>query len=79
MIALPAILVLGGAVLLAILAIAGMGREATNLAHVADDEYERQGTNWGALLLAIGLAVVLLGAIGAGPLAGLAVFAGATP
>jgi hypothetical protein len=71
MIVIPAGLALGAALLLALVAIANMGREAQNLAHVAEDDYQRRGTNWGVFLLALLVALVLLGAVGAGPLAGL--------
>lgn len=71
MIVLPAVVGLGLALGLALLAIKNMGREATNLAHVADDDYERQGQNWGSFILAIILTAVLLGAVGVGPLAGM--------
>lgn len=71
MIVLPAVLALGLALGLALVAITGMGREATNLAHVADDDYQRQGTSWGPLLVAVIVGVVLLGALGVGPFAGM--------
>lgn len=70
-IALPAAAGLALALILALLAIANMGREATNLAHVAEDDYQRQGANIGELIVAIVLGLALLGALGAGPLAGL--------
>lgn len=76
MIVLPAAVGLGLALLLALVAIANMGREAENLAHVAEDDYQRQGTNWGVFLLALLVALVLLGAVGAGPLAGLVMMEG---
>lgn len=71
MIVLPAAAVFGLALLLALLAIANMGREATNLAHVTEDDYERRGANPWVLLGALLLGALLLGAIGVGPLAGL--------
>ena len=71
MIVLPAAVGLGLALFLALLAIKNMGREAENLARVAENDYERQGQNWGSFILAIILAAVLLGAVGVGPLAGL--------
>jgi len=71
MIVLPAAVGLGLCLLLCLVSIANMGREAQNLAHVTEDDYERRGTNWGVLVLAVFVAAVLLGAVGVGPLAGL--------
>jgi len=71
MIILPAAVGLGLALFLALLAIKNMGREAENIKRAAEDGYERQGQNWGSFILAIILVVVLLGAVGVGPLAGL--------
>ena len=76
MIVLPAGLALGAALLLALVAIANMGREAQNLAHVAEDDYERQGTNWVVFVLAVIVAAALLGATGLGPLAGVVMVEG---
>jgi len=75
MIALPAAVVIGLALLLAAGAVKGMGREATNLAHVSDDDYERQGPSWGVLALLVILGLALLGITGAGPLVGVLVLA----
>ena len=71
MIVLPAAVGLGLALVLALVAIQNMGREAQNLAHVTEDDYERRGQNWAVFLLALLGALVLLGAVGVGPLAGL--------
>lgn len=71
MIVLPAAVGLGLALGLALLAIKNMGREAENIRRAAEDDYERQGQNWGSFILAIIVAAVLLGAVGVGPLAGL--------
>ena len=56
---------------MALLAIKNMSREAENIRRAAEDDYERQGQNWGSFILAIIVAAVLLGAVGVGPLAGL--------
>lgn len=71
MIVLPAAVGLGLALGLALLAIKNMGREAENIRRAAEDDYKRQGQNWGSFILAIIVAAVLLGAVGVGPLAGL--------
>lgn len=71
MIVLPAVVGLALALGLALVSIANMGREARNLAHVAEDDYERQGTSWGGLFVAVIVGVVLLGALGFGPFAGM--------
>ena len=71
MIVLPSAVGLGLALCLAIFAIGCMGREAQNLAHVAEDDYERRGTNWSALLIAVIVGAALLGALGVGPFAGI--------
>lgn len=71
MIVIPAVVGLGLALVLALLAIQNMAREANNLAHVAEDDYERRGQNPWVLLFALLGALVLLGAVGVGPLAGL--------
>lgn len=62
---------LGLALGLALLSLRNMGREATNLANVANSDYQRQGASAGGLVVAILLGIVLLGVLGAGPLAGL--------
>lgn len=76
MIVLPAALFLGLLGLLLTVALVNTKREATNLMHVAEDDYQRQGTNWGVLLLTLLLLLVLAGAVGLGPLAGLIVAEG---
>lgn len=75
MIALSTAVVLVLAGLLGIAATAGMGREANNLAHVADAEHEQRHTSWGSLVLLALLGLLLLGVTGAGPLAGVLVLA----
>ena len=79
MIVLPAAVALALALVTALLAIQNMGREATNLKHVAEDDYQRQGQNPWVFLFALLVAVVLLGAVGVGPLAGLVMVEGMTP
>lgn len=76
MIVLSSAFALGLALVVALVAIANMRREANNLAHVADDDYERQGTNWTVFVLAVIIAVALLGATGIGPLAGVVMVEG---
>lgn len=71
MIVLPAVAGLGLALVLALLSIQNMSREVTNLRHVAENDYERQPQNPWVLLFALIGALVLLGAVGAGPCAGL--------
>jgi len=74
-IALPAVIVIGLALLLATGAIMGMGREAKNLAHVTDAEHEQRHSSWGSLVLLVLFGLLLLGVTGAGPLAGVLVLA----
>lgn len=76
MIVLPAAVALGLALVMALVAIANMGREAENIRRAAEDDYERQGTNWAVFILAVIVAAALLGATGIGPLAGVVMVEG---
>jgi len=76
MIVLPASLALGAALVLGLVAIANMGREAENMRRAAEDGYERQGQNWAVFIVAVIVAAALLGATGIGPLAGMVMVEG---
>lgn len=76
MIVLPAALALGLALILGLVSIANMSREAENIRRAPEDGYERRGTNWAVLILAVIVAVALLGATGIGPLAGIVMVEG---
>jgi uncharacterized membrane protein YjgN (DUF898 family) len=68
-IVLPAVLVIGLAVGLAVFSIIGMERAANNFANAANAAHQQSSTNWSALLIAMIVAAFLLGAVGIGPFA----------
>jgi len=73
MIVIPGVVMLAGIVLVALVAVREAGNGWQDMTNAADGEYEPHGGNLGAAVLAVLFIVLLAGAAGMGPLAGMVV------
>lgn len=73
MIIIPGVVMFAGIVLVALMAVQQASNGAQDMVNAADSDYEKHGFNLGAAVLAVLFIVVLAGAAGMGPLAGVVV------